>query len=61
MRHFVSAALFILGIMIVAAAMSESLSVIGSIITAICGFAILLVAYVLDKETIDNWNKEARK
>lgn len=59
MKHFVSAALFIAGIIIVAA--DANISNAGMILKAIAGFAIIDIAYLVDKETIDGMNKEAKQ
>lgn len=59
MKHFASAALFIAGIIIVAA--EADFSNAGMILKAIVGFAIIGIAYLVDKETIDEMNKEAKQ
>lgn len=61
MKHFVSAILFILGLLIIGGAMESNLSLVGIFFTALCGFVVIGIAYIIDKETIDEMNKEARK
>lgn len=61
MKHFVSAILFIIGLLIIGGAMESSLSLVGILFTALCGFVVIGIAYIIDKETIDEMNKEARK
>lgn len=59
MKHFASAALFIAGIIIVAS--EADISNAGMILKAIAGFAIIGIAYMVDKETIDGMNKQAKQ